>query len=263
MPSTSTSDVLLNLDRVNLVFKADVYRARTWRDVFTSLASNPVDFLVSSPDRIHIAKNVSFKISKGERVGIIGVNGAGKTSLCRCISGMYSPTSGKLETFGKVRAIFEPGIGIVPELTGRENAELLAKLMFPGDPEQVSMVNEALEFSELGQFLDVAYKYYSKGMQARLCLSLISAKACDVLILDEVFDGADLFFKEKLSKRVLKMIEESGAVLFVSHSPEQVHEICNRVIWLHHGQVMFDGDVQEGIERYRALMPVKEMRVGV
>ena len=261
MPSTSTSDPLVRLNQVNLVFYTDVYRPRTWREVFTRMTSNPIDFLGSSPDRLHVVRNVSFEIKKGERVGILGVNGAGKTSLCRCIAGMYHPTTGTIETAGNVRAIFEPGIGVVPELTGRENGDLLAHLLFPGDPARESIVKEALDFSELGEFLDISYKYYSKGMQARLSLSLVSAKPCDVLILDEVFDGADLFFKEKLSKRVLKMIKESGAVLFISHSPDQIREVCNRVLVMHHGRIEFDGPVAEGVDRYRNLNPSGKMSV--
>ena len=133
--------------------------------------------------------------------------------------------------------------------------------MYPSESNRKALVEEALIFSELGQFLDIAYKFYSKGMQARLCLSLVSSKPCDVIILDEVFDGADIFFREKLSKRILKMIKESGAALFVSHSPEQVHEVCNRVILLDGGKIIFDGDVITGIERYRALAPKDQMEI--
>lgn len=261
MKSTSTSDVLIRVQRMNLVFKASLYRSWTWRDAFTTLVKDPINSLLKTPDRIHVSKNMSFEVRRGDRIGIIGVNGAGKTSLCRCIAGMYAPNSGTIERFGKVRAIFEPGIGIVPELTGRENAELLAKLIYPADPAQKDLIEDALGFSELGQFLDVPYRLYSKGMQARLCLSLISAKPCDVLILDEVFDGADLFFKEKLSRRVLNIIQSSGAVLFVSHSPDQVLQVCNRVILIHQGSILFDGSVEEGVRRYRELSPAREMKI--
>lgn len=263
MKSTSTSDLLIRVSRVNLMFNANIYRSQTWRDAFTSFASEPKAFLLRSRDRIHVVKDVSFDIRRDDRIGIIGVNGAGKTSICRCIAGMYKPNTGTIETFGKVRAIFEPGIGIVPELTGRENAELLAKMIYPNDPQQKELIEDALTFSELGEFLDIPYKFYSKGMQMRLCLSVISAKACDVLLLDEVFDGADLFFQEKLAKRVLRIIRDSGAVIFVSHSPEQIHEVCNRVILLHQGRIVFDGDVEEGIRRYRALTPAGEMKLTV
>jgi ABC-2 type transport system ATP-binding protein len=261
MSSSSTSNLLIKVSNVDLVFKADMYRSQTWRDVFVSATSHPIDFLVKPRDRIHVIKNASFEVHRGDRVGIIGVNGAGKTSICRCIAGMYVPNRGSIETFGGVRAIFEPGIGIVGELTGRENAHLLSKLIYPGDPDRLRLVEDALKFSELGQFLDISYKYYSKGMQTRLCLSLVSAKPCDVIILDEVFEGADVFFKEKLSRRILKMINESGAALFVSHSPEQIHEVCNRVILLDHGRIIFDGGVKEGLEKYWATVPKAEMRV--
>jgi ABC-type polysaccharide/polyol phosphate transport system ATPase subunit len=264
MKSSSTSEnpeVLVKVSNVDLVFKTDMYRSQSLRDVFVSATTHPIDFLIKPRDRIHIIKDMSFEIRRGDRVGIIGVNGAGKTTICRCIARMYVPNRGKIDTFGKVRAIFEPGIGVIPELTGRENVELLSKLIYPGDPDRKAIVEEAMKFSELGQFLDIAYKYYSKGMQARLCLSLVSAKPCDVIILDEVFDGADIFFREKMARRVLNLIKESGAALFVSHSPEQVHEVCNRVLLIDHGKIIFDGPVKEGLEKYWATVPAKEMRV--
>jgi ABC-type polysaccharide/polyol phosphate transport system ATPase subunit len=264
MRSTSTSEkqkTLIRVSRLNLVFKTDVYQSKTLRDSFVDVLSNPFRIFTDSRDRVHVAKDVSFEIAQGERVGIIGVNGAGKTSICRCLAGMYVPNTGRVETFGKVRAIFDTALGIMPELTGRENLDLLARFMFPDDPHKDELVAEAAEFSELGRFLDIRYKFYSKGMQARLCLSLISCKPCEILILDEVFDGADIFFRKKLSLRVLKMIQESGAVIFVSHSPEQIHEVCNRVILLNKGRIEFDGPVSEGIQRYQEIAPPVAMEM--
>lgn len=249
----STSETLLKIERLNLVFHASVHRSWTLREAFVRAASDPLRALLSEKDRLHVAKDIDLEVRKGERVGIIGVNGSGKTSLCRCIAGMYPPTSGKVSVRGQVRAVFDTSVGINPELTGRENAELLSYFMFGDDPKRQALVEEALQFSELGRFLDVPYKLYSNGMQARLCLSLISAKPCDILILDEVFDGADAFFKEKISERVLKMIEGSGAVFFVSHSAEQLKTVCNRLIVLHQGQVAYDGDVGEGLRLYEQL----------
>ena len=199
--------------------------------------------------------NLNLSIYEGDRVGVLGVNGAGKSSLCRAIAGGYKPKVGKIETSGKILAIFDTSMGIIPELTGRENATLLYEFLFPelSADNKMKLLKDALEFSELGDFVDVPFYKYSKGMQARLCLSVISSCGSDILILDEVFDGADEFFSKKISERVLDMINASGSVVFVSHSVEQVARVCNRVVVLRGGNVVFDGRVEDGITEYHRL----------
>jgi len=249
------SEVLLTLDRVNLVFNADVHRTGSWRDAFVRLSQDPVGILLAQKDRLHVIRNLSLTVHNGDRIALMGVNGAGKTSICRTIAGIYKPRSGTIKICGKVRAVFDTGFGILPELTGRENVTLLAQFMYAEDPQQKQIIQDAMDFSELGKFLDVPYKLYSNGMQARLCLSLVSSRPCEILILDEVFDGADSFFREKVSARVVKMIEQSGAVFFVSHSAEQVKKVCNRLIVLHAGEIGYDGPVNEGLKFYEGLSP--------
>lgn len=257
MKSTSTSKTLLSVENLNLVFQTEFYRSLSWRDIFTKASRDPWGTFFGEKDRLHIAKNLSFSVKHGERVGIIGVNGSGKTTLCRCIAGMYRQTSGTIERKGSIRSIFDTSVGIQPELTGRENAQLLAEFMYPDEPDKRDIVEESLEFSELREFVDAPYRSYSKGMQARLCLSLISARPCDLLILDEVFDGADAFFSEKIAERVLDLIKRSGAVLFVSHSVGQIRKVCNRVFVMEAGVIVFDGDVEQGIEFYQGRGPRK------
>ena len=214
---------------------------------------DPVGFFLKEKERLHILKSLQFEIRQGDRIGLLGVNGAGKSSLCRCIAGHYTPTQGNLTVNGRVRAVFDASLGVQPELTGRENARLLAHFLFPEVSDLDALVEEALEFSELGKFIEFPYHIYSNGMQIRLCLSLISARPTDILILDEVFDGADAFWREKISRRVLEMIENCGAVIFVSHSADQITRVCNRLIVLHNGEIIHDGAVADGLERYRRL----------
>ena len=169
---------ILIVDKLNLVFRIETHKGQTLRDTFIRLCQNPMEVIFSEPDRLQVAKNISFEIFEGERVGILGINGAGKTSLCRCIAGMYRATSGKIKIFGQTRAIFNTQVGIQPDLTGRENAALLVHFLYIGIDkcEAIEIVNEALEFSELGRFADSPFRVYSNGMQARLSLSLISAR---------------------------------------------------------------------------------------
>lgn len=251
--SISTSEPILLVENLNLAFVADVHRAWSWRDAFTAALNRPFRGSERSTHRVDIARNISFKVHNGERVGILGLNGTGKTSLCRCVAGIYRPNSGTIAVNGQMRAIFDTSIGIQPELTGRENAELLVHFMYPDLRGKKELVEEAIEFSELGRFADVPYRSYSKGMQARLFLSIISRRTCDLFILDEVFDGADQFFQEKISDQMLKILTRSGAVLFVSHSLDQIRKVCNRLMVLDQGRIVYDGEVNAGIRHYEKI----------
>ncbi len=257
MKSTSISkDVLLRVQNLNLVYQVPVRQRGSWRDVFTSIASNPSAALFGETRLLQVINNLSFEVRRGERVGILGVNGTGKTSLCRCLAGVFSPTSGVIDRRASIRAIFDTHVGIQPELTGRENAELLGEFLFPDCPDVETIVEEALEFSELGDFVNVPYKLYSNGMQARLYLSMIFAVPADLFILDEVFDGADSFFKEKIAERIRKTLDKSGATIFVSHSFDQIRKVCSRLILLHQAGIVYDGPPDPGISAYEKLRPL-------
>ena len=242
---------ILKVEGLHLLFDLQLHKNQTWRDSFVQNLRNPLKLLDSEPERLPVAENISFEVFEGERVGILGVNGAGKTSLLRTIAGMYSPNKGRVLVQGPVRAIFNSQVGIIKELTGRENARLLVRFMYPEEDDPEAIVEEAISFSELGRFADTPFQFYSNGMQARLSLSLISARPARLLILDEVFEGADAFFKEKVSKRVLNIMHLSGAVLFVSHSRDQILKVCSRVLVLNKGQIAFDGLPKDALSFYK------------
>lgn len=250
MNSTEESSSLLAVKNLGVFFELEHYHEQGLRDIFVSAATNPLDFFFKKKELFYVLNDVSFIIKSGMRLGILGVNGSGKTTLCRCIAGMIMPQKGHIFTNAEVRAIFDTGTGIMPELTGRENAMLLARLFFPLEKNLLPIVNEAIEFSELGHFIDIPFKQYSKGMQSRLILSLISAKSTDILILDEVFDGADIFFQKKLADRMINFIHGSKASIFVSHSIDQIRQVCNQVMVLDKGKIVHFGDVEEGFKKY-------------
>lgn len=244
------SNPLVTAKNVSLHFELQHYFHNSIRDKFIRAITNPIETFFKENEILRILDDVNFEIKKGDRLGIIGVNGTGKTTLCRCLVGMYKPQKGKIVVNGVARGIFDTSTGIMPELTGRENAYLLARLFYPTIKDLRPIVEEALTFSELGHFVDIQFKQYSKGMQSRLALSIISSVPADLLILDEVFDGADVFFQTKIANRMKKLIENSGAVVFVSHSVDQVRELCNRLMILDSGKVRYDGSVDKGIETY-------------
>jgi ABC-type polysaccharide/polyol phosphate transport system ATPase subunit len=250
MPSSSTSEPILSVRGLHLAFRTSLYRAWTLRDLFTRAASRPSQLLPPREKPIVVARGLSLELRHGDRLALIGANGTGKTSLCRCIAGIYEPTDGEIEVRGRMRSVFDTGVGIVPELTGRENAELLSAFLFPDDPDREALVREALEFSELGKFVDVPFRLYSNGMQARLYLSLVSSRPAELFLLDEVFEGADAFFREKIAARMLKVLDHSGAVIFVSHAEDQLRRVCNRAAVLEDGRFVFEGSVDQALAHY-------------
>lgn len=253
-PTASQNAPLIEVKNLGLVFQLPYLRQQTLRESFVNFTKNPVSWLSNKTEQLVLFEDLNFKIYRGERVGLLGVNGTGKTSLCRCIAKIYYPTTGTITAPKDLRAIFNTSVGIQPELTGQENAELLVEFMFPeAHHDRKAIVKEALEFSDLGEFLNSPYKFYSNGMQARLCLSLISAMPSEVLILDEVFDGADQFFRVKIQERIKKIISQSGSVIFVSHSTEQILTTCNRVLVFNKGKIIFDGDPQAAVSVYSSL----------
>ncbi len=242
--------LILNIEKMRLSFATQVYRANTLRDVFVQTFQDPFSVLLKAQNRLEVIRDLNLKVYEGDRIALVGVNGAGKTSLCRSIAGYYTPTAGKISVHGKVRAIFDTMVGIYPELTGRENAGILVDFLYPNLVDKEEKIREALEFTELGHFLDTPFKFYSNGMQARLCLAVLTIDPTDLLILDEVFEGADQFFREKIAKRVLSVIERSGAVIFVSHSADQLQRVCNRAVLISEGRVHFDGSVKDTLAAY-------------
>lgn len=251
MNSTSISkNSLIKISDLNLVFNFDYYKRSGIRDVFVDLVKNPMNYLFKEKDRFQTLKDINLEIFEGDRIGLIGLNGAGKTSLCRCISGMYFPESGKIERNVEVNAIFNAGLGIMPELTGRENALLLLRLLYGQRLNPKEVVDEVLDFSELGHFAEAPFRTYSKGMQTRLFLSVVFYKSSEFIILDEVFDGADVHFRRKINQRIMQVLNETKAFILVSHSEEQISEVCNRVVIINDHKIFYDGSVEMGLSIY-------------
>lgn len=242
---------ILNITELSVSFPMRYFKQTSLKDLFIQILSGPFSKNYSKSEK-PILKNISLNVKEGDRIGIVGVNGAGKSTLCRAIAGIYSSNSGIVERKGRVRAIFGSALYLYSELSGRENARVIAEIYYPEYYHELeSIIEESLAFSELGEYLDAPLKTYSNGMLVRLTLSLLSAKPTDLLILDEVFDGADEFFREKIAKRVRNLIDNSGAVIFVSHYQSQIETICNRALLLSNGELIYDGNINETFNLYR------------
>lgn len=249
----SSNTVISELNNVSLSYPLNIYDSTdSLRELFINAVNSPLNYFLKEKEYFAALKNINLTIKKNDIIGIIGKNGSGKTTLCKCIGGLLNPTHGTIKNYGTIHSIFDTAVTVMPNLTGRENAFLLAKLYFRNlkHSQIVSLVEQSIEFSELGNFIDVPYKNYSKGMQARLCLSVISSQPSDLLILDEVLEGADQFFRKKIRDRMETIIKQSSSVILVSHSIEQVYDLCNKVIVLENGKIIFNGSTKKGCAIY-------------
>ena len=199
-------------------------------------------------------KNINFELNKGDRLGILGLNGAGKSTLLKIIAGVYKPTTGKVTRHGHIAPMIELGAGFDPNYTGRENIFLYGSVLGFSREFLESKYEEILEFSELGDFIDVPIKNYSSGMRARLGFSIATVVETEILILDEVLSVGDAKFRKKCEKKMKGMFDHGVTVLFVSHSLEQVKRLCNKAILLEHGELIAQGDIQEVAAIYDSML---------
>ena len=195
-----------------------------------------------------------FSVNEGEKIGVIGVNGTGKSTLLKVIAGVFKPTEGKVVRNGRLVPLLELGAGFDSQYTGRENIFLYGAMLGYSKKFLESKFDEIVEFSELKEFIDVPIKNYSSGMKARLGFSIATLVSPDILILDEVLSVGDAKFRKKSEKKVLSMFDKGVTVLFVSHSLEQVQRLCNKAMILEKGKLIAYGDIDEISAKYTEMI---------
>lgn len=196
-------------------------------------------------------RDINVSINKGESVGLVGANGSGKSTLLKIIAGVLKPTTGTAKCLGNIAPLIELGAGFDHELTARENIFLNGALLGYSRKFLTDNFDEIINFAELEDFVDVPIKNYSSGMFARLGFSIATITKPDILIIDEILSVGDYRFQEKCEKRIAQLMEGDTTVLFVSHDMEQVKRICNRAVVLKHGNIIFDGSVDEACKVYQ------------
>lgn len=195
-------------------------------------------------------KDVSFDVKPGEVIGFIGSNGAGKSTMLKVIAGVMKPTKGKVEVHGNICPMIELGAGFDMELTARENIFLNGAVLGYSKGFIQEKFDEIVEFSELKEFLDVPVRNFSSGMTARLAFSIATIIDPEILIVDEILSVGDIAFQAKSEAKMKSMIGGGTTVLFVSHSLSQIEKLCDRVVWLEHGQVKKVGSTKEICKEY-------------
>ena len=194
--------------------------------------------------------DVTFSVNRGEVLGIVGTNGAGKSTLLKVISGILKPTRGAVSINGNVVPMLELGSGFDLELTGRENIFLNGAILGYQERFLVEKYDEIVDFSELGEFIEMPLRSYSSGMVTRLAFSIATVVKPDILIVDEILSVGDAAFQKKSENRMMELMSGGTTVLLVSHSTKQITEVCGKALWLQKGKIMAIGDASEVCQRY-------------
>ena len=237
---------ILEVKNVSIVYKTGDFRdigLKEW--VMRHLTHN------YEVEIFQAVKNISFELQKGEMIGIIGSNGAGKSTLLKAVSGIMKPSEGEIIKYGNVSALLELASGFDGDLTVKENTYLRGAMLGYTRSFMDETYEQIIQFAELKEFENRAFKQLSTGMQSRLAFSIASLVDPAILILDEVLSVGDGAFKEKSEKKMREIIERGAATIFVSHSLEQIKAMCNKVLWINHGeQIAYGKDVYGICEAY-------------
>lgn len=241
----NTQDVVVSVDGVTIRFNLANQKVDNLKEYFIKLVKKELLF-----QEFFAVKNVSFQIRRGEAWGLVGANGSGKSTLLKAISGILKPYEGSISVEGRVAPLIELGAGFDGDLTARENIFLNGCLLGHSEKYMSEHFQEIVDFSELWDFLDSPIKNYSSGMRARLGFAIATMAKPDIFIVDEVLAVGDYKFREKCKKRMDNMLADGVTLLFVSHSIEDVLQLCDHAIWLEKGQCVMSGEAQTVCKAY-------------
>ncbi len=237
----------IEISKVNLHYAATAFAERSIK----SMLANAISLRGSSKVLdIHALKDISVSIREGERVGLLGHNGAGKSTFLKMVAGLYPISSGTRTVTGTIRSLFDLSLGFEPEATGRENILYRGLLLGLTPKFMRSIEDEVVDFADLGEFIDYPIKTYSAGMQVRLAFAISTAVGGDILLLDEVIGAGDANFMAKARNRIAELVAKSEILLLASHDFNTLTKICSRGLVFHHGSLVFDGPIVEAVKHY-------------
>ncbi|HJA28498.1 MAG TPA: ABC transporter ATP-binding protein [Candidatus Olsenella pullicola] len=242
----TTSEYAIEVNDVSMIFNIASEQLNNLKEYFIKIMRHELFF-----KEFRALDHVSFKVRRGEVVGLVGTNGSGKSTMLKCIAGVLEPSEGTITVRGNIAPLIELGAGFDPELTARENIYLNGSLLGYSREFIDGHLQDIIDFAELQDFMDMPLKNYSSGMVARIAFAIATVTEPDVLIVDETLSVGDVFFQEKCERRIKHFIESGNVtVLFVSHSMEQVERICQRAIWIEKGVQRMDGPTAEVLAAY-------------
>ena len=238
---------------INNLGKAYRKHSHEWRRILSWFG-----FSSTIVEQQWILQDINFSITSGEAIGIVGQNGAGKSTLLKLITGTLKPTVGTISLKGRIAAILELGMGFNADFTGRQNAYHASGLMGYTKEQIDAVINSLEEFAEIGDYFDKPVRMYSSGMQMRVAFAVATAYRPDILIVDEALSVGDAYFQHKSFARIKEYKEQGTTLLLVSHDESAIQSVCNRAILLEKGKIIQDGNPEEVLDYYKALIAQKE-----
>lgn len=239
------SQTIIKIQDVSMRFRLSNDRISSLKEFVTTALRGKLQY-----NEFEALKHISFNVNSGETIGIIGRNGSGKSTLLKIIAGILKPTQGSVEVYGNIVPMLELGSGFDMDLTGRENIYLNGAILGYSEDFLKAKFNEIVDFSELGEFINVPIRNYSSGMLMRLAFSVAAMVEPEILIADEILAVGDEAFQHKSMSRMKEMMESGTTVLLVSHSLDQIREVCDRAIWIDQGQIKMMGKTEEVCAAY-------------
>ena len=233
-------EVIVDIHNVSMCFNMTTEKISTLKEYLIKRFKRQISY-----SEFWALNEVSFSINKGEIFGVLGLNGAGKSTLLKVVAGVMKPTIGKVEVRGRMAPLIELGAGFDAELTARENIFLNGAVLGYSKKEMKAKFDEIVEFSELENFIDVPIKNFSSGMYARLGFAIATATTPDVLIVDEILSVGDFKFQEKCENKIKSMVANGTTVILVSHSIDQIRNMCSHGVILEKGRLISCGNIEE------------------
>ena len=242
--STTNNNVVIRVRNLSKEFKLNSDKPRTIKERLLFFKYK------NKVDKIKILKNINLDITKGETVALIGTNGSGKSTLLKLMTKIIYPTKGTIKTVGKLTSLLELGAGFHPDFTGRENIYFNAAIFGLTKSEIEKRIDEIIEFSELGDFIDNPVRTYSSGMYMRLAFSIAINVDAEILLIDEILAVGDQHFQDKCFDKLIELKNSDKTIVIVSHNLSQVKKICGRAIWIKDGEIEMDDKPDTVIKKY-------------
>lgn len=242
--------VSIDLNKVHLTYPLYGFTSRSLRKKFLNVATGGAISENESIPSIKALENISFTLKEGDRLGLIGHNGAGKSSLLKVLAGIYSPSSGSFNSKGKIVSTLNINLGMDPEASGVEN--IITRCLFHGlsRKETEDKLNEIITFSQLGDYVNMPIRIYSSGMQTRLAFSAVTSIEADILLMDEIISTGDAGFIVNAQKRLSNFMNKSKILVIASHNDQVIKDFCNKALILEHGKQKFFGSVDDALKFY-------------